>query len=150
MRSRASASGRGEPAEFLGLVVEGDGGGGGAGDVVEQEKMLGAHELGRVDAVLDQRELDVAEGKAGFLEDFTLQRGGGGFSTLDFSAGDAPAAAPFVGADHQDAAVSIVDQRTDGGDRPRDAAAAVEQAAQDAEIGHGDVRADGGEDPAWL
>src|SRR6478735_616322 len=41
--------GGGEPAEFLGFVVQGDGGAGGAGYVVEEQEMLGAHELGRVD-----------------------------------------------------------------------------------------------------
>ena len=107
------------------LVVEGDDGGGGAGDVVEQEEMLRALEFRREDAVLDERELDVAELEAGFLADLAAEGVGGGFAAFDFAAGDAPAVAPFVGADHQNLAVAVVNQGAHSGDGPRNAAAAV-------------------------
>ena len=71
----------------------------------------------------------------------------GGFAASDFPAGDAPAVAPLVGADHQDVAGSVMDRARrrwrSGGEA---LLAAVEQGAQHAEIGDGDVRADGGED----
>ncbi len=129
---------------FLGFVVEDDVGGGGASGVVEEEEMLGTHEFGGVDAVLDEDETDVSEGEGCFFKDLALEGVGGGLAALDFSAGDAPAISPFVGADEEDVAISIIYECADGGDGSGGGPATVEEGAEDAKVWDGDVGPDGG------
>jgi hypothetical protein len=88
--------GGGQPEEVLGLVIEADAGGAGAGDVVEEEEMFGAEEFRGVDAILDEGETDVVDFDGGFLADFAAEGVDGGLAAFDFSAGDAPAVAPFT------------------------------------------------------
>ena len=74
-------------------------------------KLLGA------DAVLHDHELDVRNLKTGLLHNFATQRSERRFVALDFAAGNAPFARPFVRANHQHFIIGVEDERADGRQR---------------------------------
>src|SRR5439155_1675818 len=65
--------------------------------VVQQNKMGVAIEFRRVNAILDQREVNRLDVQIRLLFDFTTQGRGGIFAELDFAACDAPKMRPFPG-----------------------------------------------------
>ena len=117
VQGKGAGFGEGEPAVFFGFVVEEDVGGvlGNAG-VVEEDEVGVAIELGGVDAILGEDKLDPVDLEIGFFFYFAAEGSFGGFAEFGFAAGDAPKVRPFMGANHQDLAGGIEDERADGGD----------------------------------
>jgi len=117
IQGQLEGSGGGEPAVFTGFFIEFDAGFADADASVVQEDEVGlVIEFRGVDAVLDEDELDVLNGKGGFLHDLTAEGGFGGFPPFDLAARDAPEAGPFVDADHEDVTGEAVDEGADGGE----------------------------------
>ena len=103
--------------------------------------MFRAYERGGEDGLLHHHETDIGNLQCGFLPDFPDQCRFAAFAALDFSAGNAPQVAPFMGADHQRFSPPVVDQGTDRGDGAL-RLPLFKHPYQHPEIGHRDVRPD--------
>src|SRR6266516_7588515 len=71
----------------------------------------------RVDAILDEDELDVLDFQAGFLVDFAPQRLDRPLAEFDLPARNAPETRPFLGANHERLPGRVEDQSADCHDR---------------------------------